>query len=97
MRSFPIEHEVQIEIGEAEITCIINGSISTWDEHYGADADGHRGIDIIDQEIDEWTVVDLNQVEITDPEILKKVNDYYEKNLAAQDAVNAEEAHNEND
>lgn len=92
-KSFPINHEIDLLIGEEEIHCIINGSIGTWDDTYGEDSDGNRGEAIVDQEIEEWEVVDLNNQPIKDETILKEVNAFYNENLSERDAENAEESH----
>ena len=95
-KTFPINHEVEITIGEKEVKCIIDGSISTWDDVHGMDADGNRGTDVIDLEIDEWKVVDLKNQEIKDELILKKVEEFYDENLADKDIENAAANHADN-
>lgn len=95
-KSYPINHEINLLIGEEEVTYIINGSISTWDDVYGEDADGNRGMATIEQEIDEWVVVDLNNIEIKDEEILKQVGKYYDENHADEDQSAAESNHTDN-
>ena len=93
---FPINHEIDLLIGEDEIHCIINGSIGTWDDTYGEDSDGNRGEAIVDQEIEEWEVVDLNNQPIKDETILKEAEKFYDENLASKDAENAESNHCDN-
>lgn len=93
--NYEFSHDIYLEINGEEQVVTVGGSIETWNDVYGEDADGNRGIHIIDSETVDFDIVDSNGKEVTDKELIKKIEVIYEENYAKKNNRLATENHNE--